>query len=178
MPAAPASAIGVTATAERLEGRLIARLPADVSAVLSSRGQSAAVIRLGAASFVTVIEPDGRRGHWIDLAASGFPILTAGESLSLTLTPTKDWPEVVVPSDLGTALTARGLAEVWGGLTPMARWEWVRWVKATKNPHTRARRVEVTASKLENGKRRPCCFNLTSCTDPELSRNGKLLGLT
>ena len=57
----------------------------------------------------------------------------------------------------------------------MARWEWVRWVSATGNPATRQRRVEVSVSKLTSGKRRPCCFDLSSCTDPDLSRNGKLV---
>jgi hypothetical protein len=56
----------------------------------------------------------------------------------------------------------------------MARWEWVRWIKATKNPQTRQRRVEVGISKLRSGKRRPCCFDLASCTDPDLSKNGIL----
>jgi hypothetical protein len=28
---------------------------------------------------------------------------------------------------------------------------------------------------MKSGKRRPCCFNLSACTDPELSRNGRLL---
>ena len=56
----------------------------------------------------------------------------------------------------------------------MARWEWVRWVGATRNPDTRARRVEVSIDKLRGGKRRPCCFDLSSCTDPELARSGRL----
>ena len=29
--------------------------------------------------------------------------------------------------------------------------------------------------KLRGGKRRPCCFDLSSCTDPELARSGKLI---
>jgi hypothetical protein len=57
----------------------------------------------------------------------------------------------------------------------MARWEWVRWVNATKNPDTRSRRVDVSISKMKSGKRRPCCFNLSACTDPDLSKNGRLL---
>jgi bacteriocin resistance YdeI/OmpD-like protein len=57
----------------------------------------------------------------------------------------------------------------------MARWEWVRWVNATKNPDTRRRRVDVSISKMKSGKRRPCCFNLSACTDPDLSKNGRLL---
>jgi hypothetical protein len=40
----------------------------------------------------------------------------------------------------------------------MARSEWVRWVQATRNPQTRQRRVEVSISKMDGGKRRPCCF--------------------
>ncbi|WP_262426564.1 hypothetical protein [Brachybacterium sp. Z12] len=42
-------------------------------------------------------------------------------------------------------------------------------------PDTRARRVEVSIDKLRGGKRRPCCFDLSSCTDPELARSGKLM---
>jgi hypothetical protein len=29
--------------------------------------------------------------------------------------------------------------------------------------------------KIRSGKRRPCCFNLAACTDPDLSKNGKLI---
>ena len=63
---------------------------------------------------------------------------------------------------------------LWDDITPMARWEWVRWVNATRNPDTRRRRVEVSISKMNSGKRRPCCFDLSSCTDPQLSQNGRL----
>ena len=88
-------------------------------------------------------------------------------------------PRLLATTDLREALTDAGdLDEVWQSLTAMARWEWVRWIKATKNAETRARRVEVAISKLESGKRRPCCFDLSSCTDPELSKNGKLLGIS
>jgi uncharacterized protein YdeI (YjbR/CyaY-like superfamily) len=84
-----------------------------------------------------------------------------------------------VPEDLRRLSTRPcDLDEVWTSLTPMARWEWVRWIRATKSADTRARRVDVAISKLESGKRRPCCFDLSSCTDPELSKSGKLLGLS
>jgi len=39
----------------------------------------------------------------------------------------------------------------------------------------RGRRVDVSISKMNSGKRRPCCFNLSACTDPDLSKNGRLL---
>ena len=81
-----------------------------------------------------------------------------------------------VPDDLAAALAEAPakIRAVWEDITPMARWEWVRWVQATSNPETRQRRVEVSISKMDNGKRRPCCFDLSSCTDPNLSKSGKL----
>jgi hypothetical protein len=57
----------------------------------------------------------------------------------------------------------------------MARWEWIRWVNETRNMETRALRIEKTISKLNGKHRRPCCFNLAACTDPELSRGGRLM---
>ena len=51
----------------------------------------------------------------------------------------------------------------------------MRWVGATKSPQTRQKRVGVSIDKLRKGSRRPCCFDLSSCTDPELSRSGKLV---
>ena len=90
---------------------------------------------------------------------------------------TRDWPEPSVPPDLAAALAGapQKIQNLWKEITPMARWEWVRWVNATRNPDTRARRVEVSISKMQGGKRRPCCFNLSACTDPDLSKNGRLL---
>ncbi|GAA1618149.1 MULTISPECIES: YdeI/OmpD-associated family protein [Brevibacterium] len=157
-----------------LGDRTIIRLSPDASAELPSRGQVAAEAVVGDARFATVVEPDGMRGHWLNLdEVAG---LADGATVSVTLTPTKDWPEVSVPEDLASALADAGdLDDTWASLTPMARWEWVRWIKATKNPATRAKRVGVAIDKLENGKRRPCCFDLSSCTDPELSKSGKLI---
>lgn len=77
-------------------------------------------------------------------------------------------------SDVALA-DAPDISEAWMDITSMARWEWVRWINATKNSQTRRRRVEVSISKLRKGMRRPCCFDLAACTDPELSRNGKLI---
>ena len=96
--------------------------------------------------------------------------------MTLEVEPTKDWPEPDIPEDFQTALgDAPEIASLWKDITPMARWEWVRWITATKNPETRKRRVEVGISKLRSGKRRPCCFDLAACTDPDLSKNGKLI---
>jgi len=129
-------------------------------------------------AFQTVLEPDGRRGHWLKVDKKLRQVLglSEGDTVAVEVEPTKDWPEPDVPNDFRAALAdARDVCEVWEDITPMARWEWVRWVNATKNPETRARRVEVGISKLRTGKRRPCCFDLAACTDPDLAKNGKLV---
>jgi len=103
--------------------------------------------------------------------------LNADDSATIAIESVKDWPEPNVPHDLKTALATapQKIQDIWKEITPMARWEWVRWVNATQDPDTRERRVEVSISKMKSGKRRPCCFNLASCTDPNLSRSGRLI---
>ena len=170
--------IRFTEPIQRIGDRLIVRLPDSASARLPSRGQVAVTATMNGHAFTTVLEPDGRKGHWlaIDDALRRAVALGDGDAATLELQPTKQWPEPEVPDDLRAALAdAPDLAETWQSITPMARWEWVRWVAATRNPATRERRVEVSVSKLRSGKRRPCCFDLSSCTDPELSKNGKLV---
>jgi hypothetical protein len=168
------------ATLDVVEKSTIVRLPKKASKELPSRGQVAVRGSINGHAFHTVVEPDGNFGHWIklDRTLQKAAAVSAGDSATLEVEPLNDWPEPDVPKDLEAALAAapEEIQEMWEDITPMARWEWVRWVNATANADTRARRVEVTISKMQNGKRRPCCFNLAACTDPSLSKNGKLLG--
>jgi len=173
-----ATSIRCDAPVQTVERWTILRLPREASEKLPSRGQVAVRGTVNGREFATVLEPDGAGGHWMRLdAALRRSAGVAGGSAALDIEPTKDWPEPSVPADLQAALAAapQSIREMWEDITPMARWEWVRWVNATRNPDTRARRVEVTISKMTSGKRRPCCFNLAACTDPDLSRNGRLL---
>jgi hypothetical protein len=157
----------------------ILRLPEKASSKLPSRGQVAVQGTMNGHAFQTVLEPDGVFGHWmkVDRELQQIAALHAGDTAKLELELRKDWPEPAVPQDLASALTAAPpkIQTLWKGITPMARWEWVRWVNATQNPDTRKRRVEVSISKMDSGKRRPCCFNLAGCTDPNLSKNGGLI---
>ena len=164
---------------DAIDESTILRLPAEASGKLPSRGQVAVRGTIDGHAFQTVLEPDGQSGHWmrIDGGLGRSAALNSGDTATVEMESLKDWPEPNVPPDLETALGAapRHIQELWNEITPMSRWEWVRWVNATPNPDTRRRRVEVTISKMKSGKRRPCCFNLASCTDPNLSRNGRLI---
>lgn len=63
------------------------------------------------------------------------------------------------PDDLAQAITAEpGLFELWQGLTPLGRNEFICWVEDAKQAATRARRIVRTAEELREGKRRPCCW--------------------
>ncbi len=172
-------AIRFDATLSTIDQSVILRLPESASQELRSRGQVAVQGTLNGHRFQTVLEPDGRFGHWmrIDPKLQRTAALSAGDCARLEVESLGDWPEPDVPRDLATAVAAapQKVQNLWMGITPMARWEWVRWVNATQNPETRKRRVDVTISKMRSGKRRPCCFNLAACTDPSLSRNGKLI---
>jgi hypothetical protein len=174
------ASIRFVARLSTIDTSTIMRLPEHASARLPSRGQVAVQGSINGYEFRTVLEPDGVKGHWmkIDQELQEAADLGAGDSVSVAIEATRDWPEPTVPPDLAAALTGapQEIREIWNDITPMARWEWVRWVNATANPATRQRRVEVTISKMSNGKRRPCCFDLSACTDPSLSKNGKLLG--
>jgi len=159
----------------------ILRLPKKASRKLPSRGQVAVQGTINGRRFQTVLEPDGNFGHWmkIDRKLQKAAALSADDAATIAIESVNDWPEPNVPQDLKRALAAapQKIQDLWKAITPMARWEWVRWVNATQDPDTRKRRVEVSISKMQSGKRRPCCFNLAACTDPNLSRNGRLIDL-
>jgi Domain of unknown function (DUF1905)/Bacteriocin-protection, YdeI or OmpD-Associated len=173
------AAIRFDATLSTIGTSTVLRLPEAASKDLSSRGQVAVHGTINGTGFQVVLEPDGKFGHWmrVDDTLQHAAGISAGDTVRLGIEVTRDWPEPGVPQDLAAALAAAPLEiqVLWNEITPMARWEWVRWVNATKNPDTRRRRVEVSISKMTSGKRRPCCFNLSACTDPDLSKNGRLL---
>ena len=157
----------------------ILQVPEDESAKLSSRGQVSTDVTIRGHSFQIVLEPDGRWSHWCKVtpemrATAG---VKSGDTVTVVITQRSDWPEPTVPDDFVVALASApdNVQAMWHDITPMARWEWIRWVNATREQSTRDRRVEVSISKMKSGKRRPCCFNLAACTDPDLSRSGRLM---
>ena len=166
---------------EQVEGLPIVRLPRDKSAELPSRGMVMAEGTINGVTFRAPLEPDGRGGHWFKVEKA---LLRAFQqngvaTATIEIAPVKKWPEPKVPPDLKRALAADGPAcDLWKDITPNARWDWIRWISATRNPSTRAVRIAKTLSKLKSGKRTACCFDRSQCTEPDVSRNGVLLPST
>lgn len=162
-----------------IKDQLVILIPEDISLKLPSRGQVSVTGVLNGHEFATVLEPDGRWSHWIRVTDELQELtgLKVGDKVDITLTTTDVWPEPVLPEDIAVALekAPQKVKDKWQDISPMARWEWVRWVNATGSMETRAVRIVKTISKLDGKHRRPCCFNLAACTVPELSKSGRLL---
>jgi hypothetical protein len=166
------------ATLTAIGSQRILRLPKPASSKLPSRGMSMVEGTFNGHAFQAPLEPDGMGSHWFRvgnamLKAAG---VEAGDSVSIELEPMAPWPEPKVPRDLAEGLASDPQAQrLWMDITPVARWDWIRWIGSTRNPDTRAIRIEKTLSKLRSGQRAACCFDRSRCTDPSMSRNGVLL---
>ena len=153
-------------------------LPKSASAKLPSRGMVMVKGTINGFYFQSALEPDGKGSHWfgVDEAMRKDSGVKVGDSATLEIEPVKEWPEPRVPADLKKALAVDTKARnLWIDITPIARWDWIRWINGTKNPETRKTRIEKTLSKLKSGKRTACCFNRSQCTEPDVSKNGILL---
>ena len=156
----------------------ILRLPESASAQLPSRGSTLVEGTINGFRSKIVLEPDGKGSHWfrVDPGPREAAGINAGDTVTMVVEPSKEWPEPEVPADLNKALASHPQANaLWVEITPMARWDWLRWIRSTNNQETRNRRIEVALSKLKAGKRRPCCFNRNLCTEPTVSKNGVLI---
>lgn len=156
----------------------VVRLPERASAKLPSRGMTLVEGTINGFRSKIVLEPDGQGSHWfrVDSGLREAAHIDAGSTVAIAVEPSKAWPEPEVPADLNKALASDPQANaLWGKITTMACWDWLRWIRATNNPETRSRCIEVALSKLKAGERRPCCFNRNLCTEPEVSKNGVLI---
>lgn len=191
------STIRFETTLFKINSWTILRLPEDASAELPSRGMTMVKGTLNGVPFKALLEPDGKYGpelrpsHWFRVdetiiengkvkagppASTMLKALRAGDTVQVSLEPTKEWIEPEVPVDLKKALSSSPKAEaLWKDITPMARWDWIRWIRAVKTPETRKKHIEVALDKLSKGMRRPCCFNRNLCSEPYVSKNWTLL---
>ncbi len=158
----------------------ILKLPEDASAKLPSRGMVMVAGTVNNIPFKTLLEPDGmyapgkKPSHWFRpekklLEAAG---TTAGDVVQVDLESTNEWIEPELPDDMKKALNSSPKAyDLWNKTTPLAHWDWVRWVRAVKTPQTRQKHIGVMLDKLNKGMRRPCCFNRNLCSEPYVSHN-------
>jgi hypothetical protein len=156
----------------------ILRLPESASTKLPSRGMVLVEGTINGVHSKIVLEPDGKGSHWfrVDSSLREAANIIAGDAVTVAFEPSKAWPEPDVPADISKALASDPQANsLWVQITSMARWDWLRWIRATNNSETRSRRIEVALSKLKAGERRPCCFNRNQCTEPEVSKRGVLI---
>jgi len=152
---------------EKIGSGILVRLPKNASAQLPSRGMTMVKGTINSSKFQAVLEPDGRGSHWFKVSKTLSETAQANvsDTVKLAIEPSKEWPEPKVPAELKNALDSDPKAQtVWMDITPMARWDWIRWIGAAKQLETRQRRIKVACSKLRAGMRRPCCFDRTQCT--------------
>jgi hypothetical protein len=166
------------ATLTAIGSQTVLKVPKAASRKLPSRGMSIVEGTFNGRPFQAPLEPDGIGSHWFKVSDTMLRAVRVkvGDSVSVAMEPMALWPEPKVPADLATALASDPqVRRIWLDITPLARWDWIRWIGATRNRETRAIRVEKTLSKLRSGKRAACCFDRSQCTDPSMSRNGVLL---
>ena len=101
----------------------LVRLSEAASEQLPSRGQVAVHATVDGHPFETVVEPDGRRGHWVRVdrhlqQAAG---IGPGDSAEVTLEVAPDWPEPDVPEDLAEPWTRHPRGSATSGRTS-PRW--------------------------------------------------------
>lgn len=159
-----------------IESRNIIKLPMNISKELPSRGMVMIQGTINETTFTAPLEPDGKESHWFEISETLAAEIgvTTGQSVSVSIAPINEWTEPEIPDDIMSAIIRAELLNQWNSLTTKARWEWLRWIRSTKNPATRQKRIEVACSKLQKGDRRPCCFDGTRCTIPEVSKSGVL----
>jgi hypothetical protein len=172
------SAIRFQAKLTSIGSQIIVKLPKAASSRLRSRGMNVVEGTFDGHTFQAPLEPDGKGSHWFKVSATMRKAARAavGDRVSIAIEPMALWPEPRIPADLRRALASDPLARsVWTDITPVARWDWIRWIGSTRNAGTRTIRIEKTLSKLRSGKRAACCFNRSQCTDPSMSQSGVLL---
>jgi len=156
----------------------VIRIPPEASRLLSSRGMVWVTGTLNNVSFESPLEPDGKGSHFLilnsDIQLRGG--LSLGDIVKLEFEQTENWQEPDCPEELITSLESEPyLSKIWSSLTIKARWEWIRWIRSSRHPSTRRKRITTTLTKLQKGLKRPCCFNSSACSIPELSQSGRLM---
>lgn len=157
--------------------RQVIIIPLSLSEQLPSRGMVMVQGIINDVVFKAPLEPDGKGSHWLEVSHSLSKKLGVAldDTLSLNIEPIDEWIEPDIPEDIMSAFTKGDVLTQWNSITTKAKWDWIRWIRSTKNPETRKKRIDVACSKLQKGDKRPCCFDRTRCTITDVSKSGVLL---
>ena len=159
--------------AARADSWTFLTLPKEASAKLPSRGQTTVEGTFSGFPFRATLEPDGQGGHWLKVERKMRKAVGAetGDVVTLEIAPVREEPEPKAPADLRRALAGAPTKarEVWSGITPIARRDWIQWITSGKRAETRALRIGKACDMLAAGKRRPCCFDRSGMYDKSLS---------
>ena len=160
----------------KVESRKVIKIPLNLSVELPSRGMVMVQGTMNDVSFQVPLEPDGKGSHWFEVSDTLIEEVgvTVGQTVSLSIDPLDEWREPEIPDDIMDAIIKAGLINQWNAITTKAKWDWHRWIRSTDNPVTRKKRIDVACSKLQKGDKRPCCFDRTRCTIPDVSKSGVL----
>jgi len=155
----------------------VIKVPLESSKKLPSRGMVMVEGTINNVPFKTPVEPDGKGSHWIEVSTllSKAAKVSVNETVFLEIEPSDEWIEPEVPSDIMYAIIKLDVSNQWNSVTTKAKWEWIRWIRSTRSPETRNKRIDVACSKLQKGDKRPCCFDTSRCTVTDVSKSGVLL---
>lgn len=145
-------------------------LPKPASAKLPSRSVEAVEGTINGAPFYAMLQPDGRKGHWLKVERKLREQAGArdGDVVELEIGSTDREPSV--PADFRTALAAAPKAKAaWSEITVLARRDWIHWIDSAKQVETRARRIRNGCDMLASGKKRVCCFDRSGFYSKEFS---------
>jgi hypothetical protein len=137
-------------------------LPASASTKLPTRNALTVDGRINDHAFRAVLQPDGRKSHWLKVTPAMLKGASAAidEEVTLEVGPSATELETPVPADLRKALAAAPKAKaVWKEISARARRDWITWIVTAKQAETRARRIDNACDMLGGGKRRVCCFD-------------------
>lgn len=139
-------------------------LPKSASDTLPRRGRTTVKGTLNGHPFQAMLEPDGQLSHWlrVDAGLCDAAGVAPGDPVTLEIAPVAEEPEPVLPEDFAKALQAAPAARaVWDRTTTLARVDWIHWIVSAKQAKTRAKRISDACSKLADGERRVCCFDVS-----------------
>lgn len=161
----------------KIKSHNVIKLPQNLSKNLSSRGMLMIQGTINNVPFEAPLEPDGKGSHWFEVSdlLSHEVEAGSGQPVSVSMEPLNEWREPEIPEDIMAELKNACLMSQWNAITTNARWDWLRWIRSTNNQATRQKRIQVACSKLQNGDKRPCCFDRSRCTVPDVSKSGVLL---